>query len=112
VEIVFGMKKALIKKKISLDDQIRNVETVFGMKKALIEKKISLRDQSRNAEIVFGIKKALIEKIISLRQSYQNQIKPGKKKRNTGSAEAFLMFACLHPRTHLLPRLYLGIYSF
>lgn len=57
-------------------------------------------------------KKALIKKEKSFRQSFENQIKMEKKKRNTRSAEAFLCLACLHPRTHPCSCLSFRFYSF
>jgi hypothetical protein len=57
-------------------------------------------------------KKALIEKRNSLRQSLECKIETGKKKRNTGSAEAFLNRLCLHPRPHSVPCLSFKFYSF
>ncbi|HML67121.1 MAG TPA: hypothetical protein PKA81_01895 [Clostridia bacterium] len=92
-------KKALIEKENPLH-QSRNAGAVIGNKKALIEKRNSLRNQSRNGEAASGNKKALIEKEKSFRQSLTFIIKTGKKKRNTGSAEAFLNHFCLHPRAH------------
>lgn len=80
-------------------------------KKALIEKRNPLH-QSRILGTAVGNKKALIEKRNSLRQSLERKIETGKKKRNTGSAEALLNRLCLHPRPHSVPCLSFKFYSF